>query len=357
MARRNPPPRTMTTESPLVLGIETSCDETGVAVWDGARGLRAHRLYSQVKTHARYGGVVPELASRDHVRRLPQLTRETLAAAGCGPEELDAVAYTAGPGLIGALFAGAAFASALAYALGRPALAVHHMEGHLLAPMMDPDEPGPPFVALLVSGGHTLLMRVDRVGAYARLGRTIDDAVGEAFDKTARILGLPYPGGPALAALAADGDPRRFDFPRPMLDRPGCDFSFSGLKTHARRLAERHPDDRRAAADLAAGFQEAVVDVLVAKSLRALDASGLERLVVAGGVGANRRLRERLAAALAARGQRVAWPPPEFCTDNGAMIAYAGLLRLNDPAARGGLEFRARARWPLDELAPVSAAT
>ncbi len=337
-----------------VLGIETSCDETGIAVWDSARGLLAHKLYSQVKTHQRYGGVVPELASRDHVRRLPQLTLDALEEARCLPTELNAIAYTAGPGLIGALMTGSSFACSMAYALDRPALAIHHMEAHLLAPLMDNPDFSPPFAALLVSGGHTLLMRVDQIGRYACLGQSIDDAVGEAFDKTARILNLPYPGGPALAKLAERGDPERFHFPRPMLNRDGCDLSFSGLKTHARRLVEAHPDDDQAGADIAAGFQEAVVDVLIAKSQRALEESGLDRLVVAGGVGANRRLRSRLSQALESDGQQALWPPPEYCTDNGAMIAFAGSLRLRDAAAISGLEILSRARWPLEELAPPS---
>ena len=338
--------------STKVLGIETSCDETGIAIWDSTRGLLAHHLYSQVKTHQRYGGVVPELASRDHVRRLPQLTQDTLEKADCAPEELDAIAYTAGPGLIGALMSGASFACAMAYALDRPAIAIHHMEAHLLAPLMDSADLEPPFAALLVSGGHALLMRVDAIGQYTCLGQSIDDAVGEAFDKMARILDLPYPGGPALAELATRGDPSRFQFPRPMLDRKGYDMSFSGLKTHARRLAEAHPNDPQAAADLAAGFQEAVVDVLVGKSRRALDQHSLQHLVVAGGVGANRRLRERLAEALAEKGQQAVFPPLEYCTDNGAMIAYAGSLRLQDATARSGQEIRSRARWPLEELEP-----
>ena len=323
-------------------------------MWDSARGMLAHRLYSQVKTHRPYGGVVPELASRDHVRRLPQLTLDALEEAGCPPTGLEAIAYTAGPGLIGALMSGASFACAMAYALGCPALAIHHMEAHLFAPMIDNPGFAPPFVALLVSGGHTLLIRVDGVGQYASLGQSIDDAVGEAFDKTARILGLPYPGGPALEKLAADGDSERFHFPRPMLDRKGCDMSFSGLKTHALRLANAHPNDTRAAADIAAGFQEATVDVLVAKAQRALEQSGLEHLVVAGGVSANRHLRQRVAETLETRGQHVLWPPMEYCTDNGAMIAYAGWLRLRDAAAVSGREIQSRARWPLEELAPPS---
>ena len=333
-----------------VLGIETSCDETGVAVWDSAAGLRAHRLHSQTRLHARYGGVVPELASRDHIRRLPALVRAALDDAGLEPSELDAIAYTAGPGLIGALLTGSAFACAMAYALDRPAVAIHHMEAHLLAPMMGDAQLRPPFVALLVSGGHTLLVEAARLGAYRTLGQTLDDAVGEAFDKTARILGLSYPGGPALAQCARDGDAARFAFPRPLLDRAGCDFSFSGLKTHALRLAQQHPG---AAADIAAGFQEAAVDVLVEKSLRALQQAGLQQLIVAGGVGANRRLRARLREECAARGARAIFPPPELCTDNGAMIAYAGTLRLRE--AERPRAIRSRARWPLAELSPFSA--
>ena len=344
-----------TPQATRVLGIETSCDETGIAIWDSAAGLRSHRLYSQAKTHRPYGGVVPELASRDHVRRLPQLTLEALEEARCQPAELDAIAYTAGPGLIGALMSGAGFACAMAYALQRPALPIHHMEAHLLAPLMDRPELAPPFAALLVSGGHTLLMRVDRIGQYVRLGQSIDDAVGEAFDKTARILGLPYPGGPALAELAEQGDPERFDFPRPMLDRDDCDMSFSGLKTHARRLAENHAQEAQAAADIAAGFQEAVVDVLVGKAQRAMAQGGIRDLVVAGGVGANRRLRTRLAQALAQHGRRAVWPPPEFCTDNGAMIAYAGTLRLRDADPASCPAIQSRARWPLSELTPPRA--
>ena len=334
-----------------VLGIETSCDETGVAVWDSARGLLSHQLHSQTRIHQDFGGIVPELASRDHIRRLPGLTRAALGEAGLAARELDAIAYTAGPGLIGALLTGSSFACSMAYALDKPTVPVHHMEAHLLAPMMGDDALRPPFVALLVSGGHTLLVEVRRLGVYQVLGQTIDDAVGEAFDKTARTLGLPYPGGPSLAKCAEDGDPARFHFPRPMLDREGCDFSFSGLKTHALRIVQKHAD---APADIAAGFQEAVVDVLVEKSLRALHGSGMRQLIVSGGVGANRLLRQRLQEKLGTQGMNVAFPPPEFCTDNGAMIAYAGTLRLSDSTS-GDRMIRSRARWPLSELAEISA--
>ena len=340
-------------QATLILGIETSCDETGIAVWDTRTGLRAHQLYSQVRTHARYGGVVPELASRDHVRRLPGLTRAALEEAGIQASDLAAVAYTAGPGLIGALMAGAAFARALAYALGCPSIPIHHMEAHLLAPLMEAPLK-PPFAALLVSGGHTLLIQVERLGQYRTLGQSVDDAVGEAFDKTARILGLEYPGGPALARLAERGDPERFAFPRPMLDRAGCDMSFSGLKTHARRLAETHGDDPQARADLAAGFQAAVVDVLCAKSVRAVEQSAVTQLVVAGGVGANRQLREQLTPTLEARGCRVIFPPPQYCTDNGAMVAFAGSQRLADAVQATGV-IESRARWPLTELTMIRA--
>ncbi|TVQ46504.1 MAG: tRNA (adenosine(37)-N6)-threonylcarbamoyltransferase complex transferase subunit TsaD [Gammaproteobacteria bacterium] len=343
-----------------VLGIETSCDETGVALCardaDGAVRLLAHQLFSQVDLHAAFGGVVPELASRDHLRRLVPLVRATFAEAGVAEGEVDAVAYTAGPGLVGALMVGAGVASALAYAWGVPALPVHHMEGHLLAPLLEDPAPTMPFLALLVSGGHSMLVRVDGVGRYTTLGDTLDDAAGEAFDKTAKLLGLPYPGGPRLAVLAEEGDPKRYRLPRPMLDRPGLDFSFSGLKT-AVMLAVREAagDDGTLApqtrADIAASFQAAVVDTLVARSLKALKQTGLERLVVAGGVGANRELRRRLAEEVASRGGAVYYPRPAFCTDNGAMIALAGLCRLGDATADLPT-MQARPRWKLDELAP-----
>ena len=338
-----------------VLGIETSCDETGVAVYHGRRGLLAHRLYSQVALHEEFGGVVPELASRDHVRKLAPLVDEVLAAAGLGKHEIDAVAYTRGPGLAGALMVGACFGRALAHGWGVPALGVHHMEGHLLAPMLEAERPDFPFVALLVSGGHTQLVRVDAVGEYRLLGESLDDAAGEAFDKAAKMLELGYPGGPKLAALADRGNAGRFDFPRPMVNRPGLDFSFSGLKTHtlntvaecrtaAGELAEQ---DR---ADIAAAFQAAVVGTLVIKCRRALQQEGLRQLVIAGGVSANRQLREALATELGKLDGRVFYPRPEFCTDNGAMIAYAGYCRLV-AGLRDDLAVTVRPRWPMVELA------
>ncbi len=315
-----------------VLGVESSCDETGVAVYDtaigGAAGLRAHALYSQIALHAEYGGVVPELASRDHVRKLLPLIRQTLSEAGLGVNELDGVAYTAGPGLVGALLVGAGVARSLAWALDLPAIGVHHMEGHLLAPLMEDDPPEAPFVALLVSGGHTQLVAVDAIGSYRLLGETLDDAAGEAFDKTAKLMGLPYPGGPQLARLAETGTPGVFKFSRPMINRPGLDFSFSGLKTQV-MLAWRDSDQSEATrADIARGFEDAVVDTLAIKCERALDAANCNTLVVAGGVGANKRLRERLHAMAAKRGGRACFPRPALCTDNGAMIAFAGALRL-----------------------------
>jgi len=334
-----------------VLGIETSCDETGVAVYDQRQGLLSHALYSQVALHARYGGVVPELASRDHIRKLVPLINESLAEAGLEPGDIDGVAYTAGPGLIGALLVGAAVGRSLAWAWGRPAVGIHHMEGHLLAPMLEASAPTMPFVALLVSGGHTMLVEVSGLGRYRILGETLDDAAGEAFDKTAKLLGLPYPGGPELARLAESGDPGRFDFPRPMLRRPGLDFSFSGLKT-AVMLTVRHLDlDDGLRADVAAAFQAAVVDTLAAKCRRAMAQTGAPTLVVAGGVGANRALRERLDSLAGEADWDVFYPRPEFCTDNGAMIAYAGMLRLSG-GERAGLSIDARARWSLDELRP-----
>ncbi len=316
----------------IVLGIETSCDETGVAVYDtarpGAEGLRAHAVYSQIALHAEYGGVVPELASRDHVRKLLPLVRQTLAEAGLSTRDLDGVAYTAGPGLVGALLVGAGVARALAWALEIPAIAVHHMEGHLLAPLLEDPELKPPFVALLVSGGHTQLVAVEAMGQYRLLGETLDDAAGEAFDKTAKLMGLPYPGGPQLAKLAELGTPGRFKFARPMTDRPGLDFSFSGLKTQVLLAWKASDQGEQTRADIARGFEDAVVDTLAIKCGRALDAAGCETLVVAGGVGANRRLREKLQAMARARGGQVRFPRPALCTDNGAMIAFAGALRL-----------------------------
>jgi N6-L-threonylcarbamoyladenine synthase len=339
----------------IVLGIETSCDETATAVYDSARGLRSHCLYSQVSTHAPYGGVVPELASRDHIRKLLPLVDAALARAGVAPGELSAVAYTAGPGLVGALLVGATLGVGLAAGWGIPAVPVHHMEAHLLAALLEYDRPAFPFVALLVSGGHSLLVEVGGLGRYRILGETVDDAAGEAFDKGAKVLGLSYPGGPQLAKLAAGGDASRFRFPRPMLKAPGLDFSFSGLKTalalKARELAAGGPlsDDTRA--DLAAGYQQAIVDTLVAKSVRALEVTGHQRLVVAGGVGANRALREQLRAELSRRGGAVYYPRTEFCTDNGAMIAFTGCQRLGvAPGAYSSLRVEARPRWPLEEL-------
>lgn len=345
----------------LILGIESSCDETGVALYHTERGLLAHALHSQVALHQDYGGVVPELASRDHIRRVLPLTREVMAEAGCALDTLDAIAYTAGPGLAGALLVGAGVAHGLAYALGVPAVGVHHLEGHLLSPLMDHPAPGFPFVALLVSGGHTQLMRVSGVGEYEMLGETRDDAAGEAFDKSAQLLGLGYPGGPAIAQLAERGHAGRFKLPRPMLAKPdrkaSLDFSFSGLKT-AVRLAARDiaADDEQARADLAAELQAAIVDSLCTKSLAALEQTGLRQLVVAGGVAANRALRARLAQAAREKQLQVFYPRPELCTDNGAMIAHAAALRLVreplPPASAAGAPFGVRARWPLDELKP-----
>jgi N6-L-threonylcarbamoyladenine synthase len=343
-----------------VLGIETSCDETGVALYDSERGLLAHALYSQVELHAEYGGVVPELASRDHVRKLLPLVRQCLSQAGLNRDAIDGVAYTAGPGLVGALLVGAATGRAMALALGCPAIAVNHMEGHLLAPMLEPDPPSWPFVALLVSGGHTMLVEVRALGDYAVLGETLDDAAGEAFDKTAKLLGLGYPGGPALARLAESGDADRYPFPRPMTDRPGLEFSFSGLKTHTRTLWLKHVesgagDDETVRADIAAGFQQAVTETLAIKCRRAMQQTGASELVVSGGVGANLALRDTLKALGRKHGWKVSYPRLEFCTDNGAMIAYAGCQRLL-AGERAGLGIEARARWPLNELEPAGGA-
>ena len=333
----------------LVLGIETSCDETAVALYDGEKGLVANRVFSQVELHRRHGGVVPELASRDHIERLLPMVEAAIAEAGIAPQAIDGIAYTAGPGLIGALLVGACLARALGYALGLPVIGVHHLEGHLLVPALEPGAPDFPFVALQVSGGHTLLVEVRGVGQYRILGETQDDAAGEAFDKTAKLLGLGYPGGPALAALAEQGRAGVFEFPRPMLDRPGLDFSFSGLKTAVVVAVRGRELDDTARADVARGFEDAIVDTLVTKSLRALRATGLDALVVAGGVGANRRLREALARKVVDAGGRAFFPRPEFCTDNAAMIALAGHHRLA-AGEREDLAVRARARWPLDEL-------
>ncbi len=343
-----------------VLGIETSCDETGVAVFDSECGLLGHQVHSQIDLHAAYGGVVPELASRDHIRRLPVLVRQTLQQAGTRMEELDALCYTAGPGLAGALLVGASFAEALAVSLGVPALPVHHLEGHLLSPLLSADPPVFPFVALLVSGGHTQLMAVSGVGEYRLLGETLDDAAGEAFDKTAKLLGLNYPGGPELARLAQQGRSGGFKLPRPMLHSGDLDFSFSGLKTAVLNIVSAPGWEASRSADLAADFQQAVVDVLCAKALQALAQTGLTQLVVAGGVGANVSLRARLDAAVRrgkGRGGRVFYPEPELCTDNGAMIAFAGALRLagGERVDSGAAAIRVRPRWPLADLTAPAA--
>jgi N6-L-threonylcarbamoyladenine synthase len=336
----------------IVLGIESSCDETGVALYSTEGGLLAHALYSQVKLHARFGGVVPELASRDHVRKLLPLIDQVIDNSGIDSNDIGGVAYTAGPGLVGALLVGATTGRSLAWTWGVPAIAVHHMEGHLLAPMLEADPPEFPFLALLVSGGHTLLVSVAGVGEYEVLGDSVDDAVGEAFDKTATLLGLPYPGGPALAALAVKGDPARYRFPRPMTDRPGLDFSFSGLKTFALNTWRESEQTDRERADIARAFEDAVIDTMAIKCRRALQQTGLSTLVIAGGVGANVRLRERLGELMSAQGGRVCYPRPEFCTDNGAMIAYAGYRRLQ-AGQHESLSIKAMPRWSLEELQAV----
>jgi N6-L-threonylcarbamoyladenine synthase len=336
----------------LILGIETSCDETGVALYDTREGLLGDALHSQVELHALYGGVVPELASRDHVRQLLPLVRSVLESSGRAVGDIDLIAYTQGPGLGGALLVGASVANGLGLALGRPAVGIHHLEGHLLSPLLAEPRPEFPFIALLVSGGHTQLMRVDAVGRYALLGETQDDAAGEAFDKTAMLLGLGYPGGPALARLAQSGDPRRFTLPRPMIASGDLNFSFSGLKTSVLTRVRKEADaDSATRADLAASFQEAVVDVLVAKCLLALEREGLERLVIAGGVGANEQLRARLQSAAGARGARVYFPPLRLCTDNGAMIAFAAALRYPNGFEGVTEGFPIFPRWDLAQAA------
>lgn len=335
-----------------ILGIETSCDETGIAIYDDAEGLLAHEVYSQIKLHADYGGVVPELASRDHVRKAVPLIREVMSQAGCTPADIDGVAYTAGPGLIGALLVGATLGRSLAFAWGCKAVPVHHMEGHMLAPMLEDEQPDFPFIALLVSGGHTMLVRVDAIGQYRMLGESVDDAAGEAFDKTAKLMGLDYPGGAALARMAQSGTPQRFKFPRPMTDRPGLDFSFSGLKTHAANTIRQQGDDPQTHADIAWAFQDAVVDTLTIKCRRALKQEGLNQLVIAGGVSANQSLRERLQVEVAKRKGKVFYPRPELCTDNGAMIAYAGMQRLK-AGHTADLGVNVKPRWPIETLPPV----
>lgn len=346
-----------------ILGIETSCDETGIAIYDDEQGIMAHQLYSQIAVHADYGGVVPELASRDHVRKTIPLIKAVLKEANLTPQDLDGVAYTAGPGLVGALLVGCSIGRSLAYGWNLPAVPVHHMEGHLLAPMLEDDVPEFPFVALLVSGGHTMLVRVDGIGQYKLLGESVDDAAGEAFDKTAKLLGLDYPGGPALSKMAESGVSGRFKLPRPMTDRPGLDFSFSGLKTAAGTLVRKECSDsdgkalddaklKQTHADIANAFQQAVVDTLAIKCKRALQQEKLNRLVIAGGVSANTALRKKLAITTQKLGGSVFYPRPEFCTDNGAMIAYAGLQRLK-AGTDADLTFKANPRWSLDSLPAV----
>lgn len=339
----------------LILGIETSCDETGIALYDTERGLLAHALHSQIAMHNEYGGVVPELASRDHVRRVLPLVHEALAKSGCTLQEVDAVAYTQGPGLSGALLVGAGIGCALAYSLNIPTIGIHHLEGHLLSPLLSDPAPKFPFVALLASGGHTQLMRVDGVGQYTLLGETLDDAAGEAFDKSAKLLGLGYPGGAALSALAQKGTPGRYRLPRPMLHSGDLEFSFSGLKTAVLTLTRQYEStgqamDEQVRADIAHAIQQAIVDVLASKALAALNQTGLTQLVVAGGVGANRLLRGQLDEASRNHGFRVFYPDLEFCTDNGAMIAFAGALRLEGKDVARDYRFEVRPRWDLQKL-------
>ncbi|MDP3661896.1 MAG: tRNA (adenosine(37)-N6)-threonylcarbamoyltransferase complex transferase subunit TsaD [Nitrosomonas sp.] len=337
----------------LVLGIETSCDETGIALFDTKRGLLSHALYSQIEMHSEYGGVVPELASRDHIRRVLPLVKQTLHAAKCELHEIDAVAYTQGPGLAGALLVGASIGAALSFALKIPALGIHHLEGHLLSPLLSTPAPSFPFIALLVSGGHTQLMQVDAIGCYKLLGETVDDAAGEAFDKTAKLLGLGYPGGAALSKLAQLGQAGRFRLPRPMLNSGDLNFSFSGLKTAVLTLINKQEITQQTSADIALAFQEAIVEVLTEKSLTALSRTGLTQLVVAGGVGANDQLRQNLSSKASAKGATVFYPELEFCTDNGAMIAFAGAMRLQaspDKIWPPASSFTVNARWNLEML-------
>ena len=332
-----------------ILGIESSCDETGAAVYDDTEGLLSNALYSQIAMHAEYGGVVPELASRDHIKKALPLIEKALQDSGSAPEDIDAVAYTAGPGLVGALMVGAAVARSLAYAWGKPAVPVNHMEGHLLAPMLEERRPEFPFLALLVSGGHTMIIDVSAPGCYRIMGQSVDDAAGEAFDKTAKLLGLPYPGGPLLSKLAEQGVSGRFHFPRPMADSPNLDFSFSGLKTFAANTIREAGDTEQDRADIARAFEEAVTGILALKAGKALKQTRYKRLVVAGGVSANRSIRNGLAALMEQLGGEVFYPRPEFCTDNGAMIAYAGMFRFK-LGQRADLTVSVRPRWPLDTL-------
>ena len=335
-----------------VLGIETSCDETGIAIYDTDKGLLAHQLYSQVKLHADYGGVVPELASRDHVRKTLPLIDAAMKQAQLTAEQIDGIAFTQGPGLVGALLVGSCIGRSLAYGWNVPAVGVHHMEGHLLAPMLEAEQPAFPFVALLVSGGHTQLVQVKGIGDYALLGESVDDAAGEAFDKTAKLMGLDYPGGPRLAKLAEQGRSERFTFPRPMTDKPGLNFSFSGLKTFTANTVANNPDDEQTRADIARAFEDAVVDTLAIKCRRALEQTGYKRLVGAGGVSANRHLRGRLAELVERRNGQVFYPRTEFCTDNGAMIALAGALRLQAGETQP-LSVKTFPRWPMTDLKPM----
>ncbi|HAS6234541.1 TPA: tRNA (adenosine(37)-N6)-threonylcarbamoyltransferase complex transferase subunit TsaD [Vibrio vulnificus] len=335
-----------------ILGIETSCDETGIAIYDDEKGLLAHKLYSQIKLHADYGGVVPELASRDHVKKTIPLIKEALKEANLTAKDIDGVAYTAGPGLVGALLVGATIGRSLAYAWGVPAVPVHHMEGHLLAPMLEDNPPPFPFVAVLVSGGHSMMVEVKGIGEYKILGESIDDAAGEAFDKTAKLMGLDYPGGPLLSKLAEKGTPGRFKFPRPMTNVPGLDMSFSGLKTFTANTIAANGDDEQIRADIAYAFEEAVCATLAIKCKRALEQTGMKRIVIAGGVSANRRLRAELEKLAHKVGGDVYYPRTEFCTDNGAMIAYAGMQRLKNNEV-SDLAVEARPRWPIDQLTPV----
>ena len=334
----------------ITLGIETSCDETGIALYQAGRGLLAHALYTQVAMHSEYGGVVPELASRDHVRRVIPLVRQVMREADVSLTQINAIAYTQGPGLGGALLVGASVANALAYALDIPSIGIHHLEGHLLSPLLSDPAPEFPFVALLVSGGHTQLMRVDGIGRYTLLGETLDDAAGEAFDKSAQLLGLGYPGGPELAKLAAHGRPGLYKLPRPMLHSGDLEFSFSGLKTAVLTLVKQSGNDEQTRADIAHAVQEAIIDVLANKARAAMAQTGLDQLVVAGGVGANRLLRERLNKDIGKRGGKVFYPDLEFCTDNGAMIAFAGALRLAQQQGKKDYRFDVKPRWDLQQI-------
>ena len=337
----------------IVLGIETSCDETGLAIYDGEKGLLAHELYSQVRLHADFGGVVPELASRDHIRKILPLLDRVLDNSNLKKDNLDGIAYTAGPGLAGSLMVGGAIATSLAFALNIPVIGIHHMEAHLLSPMLEEKAPSFPFLALLVSGGHTQIVSVRGIGNYELLGESLDDAAGEAFDKVAKLLGLGYPGGPIIGELADKGNYKKYHFPRPMTDKPGLDMSFSGLKTHTRNLInEQDIKIPKVKHDICAGFQEAVIDTLITKCKRAIEQTGLNSLVIAGGVSANHRLRKKMNDTLKQIGINVFYSRLEFCTDNGAMIAYAGHARLSN-GERSTMAIETRPRWPLDTLQEI----